>query len=447
MEHFSYRSGQLYCENVAVQKLAEEHGTPLYVYSRATLEERYQALKKAFAELSPLIAFSVKSCSSLGILKVLRDLGAGFDIVSGGELARALHVDADPRKIVFAGVGKNDEEIRSALDNDILMFNVESEAELDNIQNIAADMGMVAPVSLRINPDVDAKTHVKTTTGKKENKFGIDFATASRITRNIAVQPNLRLLGLDVHLGSPVNSGEPYTEALGKIADFIREHRSPRAQFEYLDIGGGFGLLYRDETVPTFQEYADAIAPLVKKTGCKVILEPGRSLVGNAAILVTRVLYVKDNGSRHFTIVDAGMNDLLRPALYDSYHFIWPVRSAKIPPSHLFASPEAQEYCNREAVEMYNAHGKRDINQDGLALTDVVGPICESSDCFAKSRRLPILERGVNLAVFSAGAYGFSMSGNYNSRPRAAEVLVEGDVGRLIRVRESYEDLMDGESV
>ncbi len=447
MEHFSYRSGQLYCENVAVEKLVREYGTPLYVYSRGAVEERFQVVRKAFGDLSPLLAFSVKSCSSLGILKVLRDLGAGFDIVSGGELARALHVDADPRKIVFAGVGKTDEEIRQALDNDILMFNVESEAELDNIQNVAAEMGMVAPVSLRINPDVDARTHAKTTTGKRENKFGIDFATASRITRNIAVQPNVRLLGVDAHLGSPVNGVGPYAEALTKISDFIREHRSPRAQFEYLDIGGGFGILYRDEAVPSFQEYAEAIVPLVRKTGCKLIIEPGRSLVGNAAILVTKVLYVKDNGLKHFTIVDAGMNDLLRPALYDAYHFTWPVKSAKVPPSHLFSSTEAQEYCNREAVEMYDAHGKRDINADGLILTDVVGPICESSDTFAKSRRMPVMERGMNLAIFSAGAYGFSMSGNYNSRPRAAEVLVEGEAARVIRVRESYEDLMDGESM
>lgn len=206
-------------------------------------------------------------------------------------------------------------------------------------------------------------------------------------------------------------------------------------------------MMYRDEAVPSFQEYAEAIMPFVKKTGCKLIIEPGRSIVGNAAVLITRVLYVKDNGLKHFTVVDAGMNDLLRPALYDSYHFIWPVKSGRIPPSHLFASSEAQEYCNREAVEMYDAHGKRDINADGLILTDVVGPICESSDCFAKSRRLPIMERGMNLAVFSAGAYGFSMSSNYNSRPRPAEVLVEGGEARVMRIRESYEDLMDGESM
>ncbi len=447
MDHFRYDQGRLFCEGMSVDALAGQYGTPLYVYSQKTLEDRYTAVKKAFESVQTIIAFSVKSCSSIGVLNVLKDLGAGFDIVSGGELSRTMRVGADPRKTVFAGVGKTDDDIRAALAQDILMFNVESEAELDNIQNIAADMGMVAPVALRINPDVDANTHAKTTTGKKENKFGIDFATASRIVRNIAVQPNVRLLGLDVHLGSPIYTTTPYRDALEKVADFIRDHRSPRAQFEYLNAGGGFGLLYRDQAVPSFQEYADAIIPFAKKAGCKLIVEPGRSIVGNAAILVTRVLYIKDNGHKLFTTVDAGMNDLIRPAMYDAYHFCWPTRSATLPPAHLFNSPDAVAYFTREALETQTGSNTREIQGDGLVMTDVVGPICESSDTFAKARRLPPMQRGQYLAIFSAGAYGFSMASNYNSRPRAAEVMVTGDTARVIRRRETLDDLMAGESI
>ncbi len=446
MEQFRYESGQLLCEGMAVDALAAEYGTPLYIYSKAALLGRFESIRKAFAEAAPVIAFSVKSCSNIGILKILQEAGSGFDIVSGGELARVLRAGGDPRKVVFAGVAKSDDEIRDALDNDILMLNVESEAELDNIQNIAAEMGTVAPVALRLNPDVDARTNAKTTTGKKENKFGIDLMMASRIIKNIALSPNIRLLGVDIHLGSPVNSTGPYTEALNKLADFIRDHRSPRSQLEYLDIGGGFGLLYRDETVPSFQEYADAVLPFVKKTGCKLILEPGRSIAGNSAILVSQVRYLKDNGTKHFTIIDAGMNDLIRPAMYDSYHFIWPTKSNRTPPSHLFGAADAPEYIAREAADAAGGGG-REMQPDGLILTDVVGPICESSDAFAKGRRLPLVNRGQNLAIFSAGAYGFAMSSQYNSRPRPAEVLVDGDTVKVLRRRETVEDLMLGEEL
>lgn len=446
MDFFKYQSGKLFCEEVDVDSLAAKYGTPLYIYSKSAFQERYSALAKAFESVQTTIAFSVKSCSNIAILKVLADMGSGFDIVSGGELSRALHAGGSNRKIVFSGVGKTDDEIRHALDNDILILNVESEAELDVIQNIAAEMGTVAPVALRINPDVDAHTHVKTTTGKKENKFGIDFATASRIVRNIAVQPNVRLIGLDVHLGSPINTTSPYELALEKLADFVREHRSPRAQFEYLNIGGGFGLLYRDQVVPSFKEYADVVIPHVKRAGCKLVIEPGRSISGNAGVLVTKVLYLKDNGHKHFTIVDAGMNDLIRPAIYDAYHFCWPTRYKGNPPSHLFGSPDALEYCNREDldIEMENA---RDVLADGLVMTDIAGPVCESSDCFAPGRRLPPMTRGDKVAIFSAGAYGFSMSSNYNSRPRVAEVLVEGGEARVIRERESFDTLIQGETL
>ncbi len=445
VDHFSYRSGQLYCEDIPAETLAGTYGTPLYVYSKKALTERYQAIRDAFAGVPTTVCFSVKSCSSLAVLKVLDDLGAGFDIVSGGELFRVLRAGADPRKIVFAGVGKTDDEIRLALRNDILMLNAESEAELDNIQALAAELGTVAPVALRLNPDVDAKTNVKTTTGKIENKFGIDFATASRIIRNIAVQPNIRLLGLDVHLGSPIFSTSPFSQALAKIADFIRDHRSPRAHIEYLNVGGGFGLLYRDQAVPTFRDYADAIVPFVDKAGCKLIIEPGRSIAGNSALLLTRVLYLKDNGAKHFTIVDAGMNDLIRPAMYNAYHFCWPTRHDGVPPANLFDSPGARDYFEREAEDTAG-QGGRDLGADGLRTTDVVGPICETSDCFAKARRLPPMERGSFLALFSAGAYGFSMSSNYNSRPRPAEVMVDGTRSQVIRERESLEALVAGES-
>ncbi len=446
MEHFRYDSGRLYCEGVSADALADTYGTPLYVYSKAALAGRYASLTKAFGDNCAVVAFSVKSNSNLAVLKTLRDAGSGFDVVSGGELARVLAVGANSRKIVFSGVGKTDDEIRRALDNDILMLNVESEAELDNLQAIAAAVGMVAPIALRINPDIDAHTHAKTTTGRKENKFGIDFATASRIVRNIAVQPNIRLIGLNVHLGSPVYSTAPYDEALGRVADFIREHRSPRAQFEYLNAGGGFGLLYRDQAVPTFQEYADAIVPHARRAGCKLIIEPGRSIAGNAGLLLTRVLYLKDNGYKHFTIVDAGMNDLVRPAMYDAYHFCWPTQSDRVPPSHLFASPEARGYAAQETADAEKGIAREMQGDDGFCLTDVVGPICESSDCFAGARRLPCLRRGQVLAVFSAGAYGFSMAGNYNSRPRPAEVMVDGDAARVVRERETIERLMAGES-
>lgn len=442
MKHFPYKDGQLFCELISAERLADMYGTPLYVYSRNALVDVFRDIQAAFSEVPTTVAFSIKSCSTLGVLRVLQAEGAGFDVVSGGELFRAVRAGADKRKIVYSGVGKKDDEIRQALEADILMFNVESEAELDNIQNIAAAMGRVAPVALRVNPDVDAGTHAKTTTGKKENKFGIDMPTAARITRNIAEQPNVRLMGLDMHLGSPINSVEPYKLALRKAVDFIRENRSPRAQFEYLDIGGGYGLLYRDQKVPAFKEYAAAIVPSVKEAGCKLIIEPGRSIAGNSAVLLTRVVYTKDNGTKHFTIVDAGMNDLVRPAMYDSYHFMWPVRTAGIPPADMFDSPEAGAYFAAEDARQDFVRG---LDGEGLRMTDVVGPICESSDCFAKARRLPPMERGDVLAVFSAGAYGFSMASPYNSRPRPAEVLVDGAHATVIRRRETYESLITDE--
>ncbi|MDR0361603.1 MAG: diaminopimelate decarboxylase [Planctomycetota bacterium] len=443
--HFEYRDGELWCEGVSARELAEKYGTPLYVYSRQRLLDAFTDIRDAFSGVQTTICFSIKSCGNLAILKVLRDVGAGFDIVSGGELFRVTAAGGDPRKIVFAGVGKTDEEIARALELDILMLNVESESELDAIQNIAAAMGKVAPVALRLNPDVDGKTHAKTTTGKKENKFGIDLANASRLVRNIAEHPNVRLLGIDAHIGSPINSIAPYRQAVEKIAAFVREHRSPRAVLEYINIGGGFGSVYRNENTPSFAEYASVIIPYVKAAGCKLIVEPGRSIAANSAVLLTRVTYVKDNGFKHFTIIDAGMNDLVRPAMYDSYHFCWPARFDGQPPSPLFDSPDADAYFAREDEEAGANQALRDIDSRGLILTDIVGPICESSDCFAKGRRIPVPERGEIMAVFSAGAYGFTMSGTYNARPRPSEVLTENGVSRVIRERETYADLIRGE--
>ncbi len=447
MKHFHYRSGKLFCEDAAVDHLAKQYGTPLYVYSKNEISENYHAIKKAFASIPATVCFSVKSCSSLGILSVLREAGAGFDVVSGGELFRVLTAGGDPRKVVYAGVGKTDKELREALEQDILMFNVESEAELDNIQEIAASLGKVASVALRLNPDVDANTHAKTTTGKKENKFGIDFANASRLTNNIAEQPNLRLLGVDIHLGSPIYGTTPYRLAMKKVCEFVKTHRSPRAPLEYINTGGGYGLLYRNQRVPTFEQYAGAVIPYAQEAGCRLIVEPGRSIVGNAAVLLASVVYTKDNGHKHFTIIDAGMNDLIRPAMYDSYHFCWPAAYQGVPPANLFDSPDAEAYFHREEEEKKSDHHLRDIDEAGFIRTDIVGPICESSDCFAKGRRIPPPSRGDILAVFSAGAYGFAMASTYNSRPRPAEVLVDGAKARIIRKRETYDSLITGETV
>jgi diaminopimelate decarboxylase len=400
----------------------------------------------------------VKSCGTLGVLRVLRDCGAGFDVVSGGELHRALAAGGDPKRIAFAGAGKTEQELRAALEAGIFLFNVESEGELARLNDLAGALGRTAPAALRLNPDVDAGTHRKTTTGRLENKFGVDFATAGRILKNPDACPHVVFTGVDLHLGSPINSTEPYRTALEKVAGFVREHRSPsRAPLEWLDVGGGFGLLYRDQSVPTFADFAAAIVPFARVMGCKLVLEPGRSLVGNAGVLLATVQYVKDNGYKLFAIVDAGMNDLVRPAMYDAYHFVWPTRSEMTPPVRLFSQretgpgrePHATEldmliYLEQEEMDEQSAPDGAPDHYGRLRM-DVVGPICESSDCFAKGRRLPPLARGDRLALFTAGAYGMTMSSNYNARPRPAEALVDGGAARLVRARETYDDLLRGE--
>lgn len=419
---FSYRGSELFCEEVAVNAIADQMGSPVYIYSRQSMIERYRAIRDAFcAEADTTVCFSVKNCSNINILRELAKEGSGFDIVSGGELYRVMQAGGDPARVAFAGVGKTDAEIRYALECGIMLFNVESEEELDNINRLAGQMQKIAPVALRINPDVDAKTHAKTTTGKKENKFGIEFAYAMQLVSRISCFKNVVLKGIDVHLGSPINSTEPYAEGIEKTLAFLST--CPNT-VEYVDAGGGYGLLYNEEKVPEFSAYAKVIGAPVKAAGKKLIIEPGRSVTGNSGILVGEVQYVKRTGVKTFYKIDAGMNDLIRPAMYDSFHFIWPVKNEVLPESQLF--PE--------------------VEGGGIMMpADVVGPICESSDVFCKNRLLPEMTRGDRVAIFSAGAYGFSMSSNYNSRPRPAEVLVDGKHWSVIRRREEWKDLVAAE--
>ena len=423
MDHFTYEDGQLFCDTVAVSEIVAEVGTPAYVYSKAAIVDSFRALRDAFAEVDPLICYAIKANYNLAVCKALLDEGCGFDIVSGGELYRALKIGADPKTICFAGVGKTRSEIEYALQSGILMFNVESGPELEHIDAVAGDLGVEAAVALRLNPDVDAKTHVHTTTGKKENKFGIDFATAAELIGSGELT-HTRITGLHLHLGSPINTVEPYTQALERTLEFLDSCRSGGAEIEWLDIGGGYGIEYKGGETAGPKDYAEAVIPYLKQSGCRTILEPGRYMVANAAILATQVQYVKKNDAKTFVICDAGMNDLIRPALYDSYHRIWPVRSDEPVP-----------------------HGEAalDATDNGREVVDVVGPVCESGDCFAKARPLPAVSRGDLLAIFSAGAYGYSMSSNYNSRPRVCEVMIEEGSPRIIRERESCEDLISGE--
>jgi diaminopimelate decarboxylase len=431
MDYFHYLRGELMAEDLPVRSLAELHGTPLYVYSSRTILEHYRKLRDAFAggaELPspPLICYSIKANSNLSILKIMKDEGSGFDVVSGGELYRALKVGADPKKIVFAGVGKSDEEINFALEKGILLFNVESEEELANIDRLAGMRGLRAPVALRVNPDVDPQTHTYISTGKKETKFGVDLVRAKRILASSRDLKNIALGGLHVHIGSQITKVEPYVETMHRIAAFLPECEKIGVRIEWLDIGGGFGIWYKDKLARPAREIAAAILPALKKMGCRILLEPGRFIVGNAGILVTRVLYVKESGDKKFVICDAGMNDLIRPTLYSAYHRIWPV---KTDPGHSGEVPDEDQWPGPSAV------------------TDIVGPICESGDFFAKERRMPLLKRGELVAVFSAGAYGYAMASNYNSHPRPCEVMVAGKDAQVVAGRESLEDLLRNEKI
>ena len=421
MDFFEYREGGLSAEKVSLSEVASAEGTPCYIYSKRAFLSRLAALREAFAEADPLICYSVKASSSLAICAALREAGAGFDIVSGGELFRALKVGADPATIVYAGVGKTEPEIEQALDAGVLLFNVESVNEARAINDVASRMGVVARIALRLNPDVDANTHSYTTTGKKENKFGIEFSQARELIEALRGLDAVDLAGFHLHLGSPISTVEPYLAGLGKLLPFIEEARSNGVDVRYINIGGGYAIEYGDNTIVDAAQYAVAIVPLVKKAGCKLIMEPGRFIIGNAGVLLTRVTYLKRTPTKTFAICDAAMNDLIRPALYGSYHRIWPAKTS-LP------------------VDAYD-----DPDGEGGQIVDVVGPVCESGDFLAKGRRLPELSEGDLLAVFSAGAYGMTMGSNYNSRPRPCEVLIDGAEYRVIRRRETYNDLIRGE--
>ncbi|MFQ5685997.1 MAG: diaminopimelate decarboxylase [Candidatus Scalindua sp.] len=428
-DFFNYLNNELYCEDVKVKEIVGKVGSPVYIYSKNSILEHFIEIRNAFEAVRPLLCFSVKSNSNLSICKVLADAGSGFDVVSGGELFRVLELGVSPDKIVFAGVGKTSEEIKYALENDIFMFNVESPAELANINRIAGGLNKSGRVALRINPDIDAKTHDKTTTGKKENKFGIDFDSAGQLIKDIDNYKNIDLKGIHVHLGSPIYSPDPYVQGLEKVYKFLQKflEENERQRIEYINIGGGYCISYTGEKVKKPHDFSVEIIPIIKKLGCKVIMEPGRFVVGNSGILVTGVTYVKTaTWGKKFIICDAAMNDLARPSLYDAFHRAWPVNT-DVP------MPE---------IELPGVEGSA---SDRLELVDIVGPVCESSDVLAKERWFPDVEEGSLIAFFSAGAYGFTMSSSYNTRPRTCEILVDGDNFSTIRRRETYEDLITGE--
>jgi diaminopimelate decarboxylase len=425
MDFFTYKNGELYCEDVPAEKIAREVGTAAYVYSKATLLHHYRQVANAFKPVDALICYSIKSCGNIHLCKVLADEGCGFDVTSGGELFRALKAGGDAKKIIYAGVGKTDQEIIEALNVGIAAFNIESEAEIENIDRVAGQIGKKAVGALRINPDVDPKTHVKTTTGKKETKFGVDIERAERVFEQYRTLKNLRLAGLHLHIGSPVYEIQPYVDAVTKAVALIDRLTAAGHKIEWLDLGGGFAVNYRKpDQAKAVTEHAKALVPLLKGKPYRIALEPGRYIVGNAGILLTRVLYRKTGGSKQFVIVDAGMNDLMRPTLYDAYHFIWPTK------------PTAGNVLTERDADRVPVEGET---------VDIVGPICESGDYLAQNRSLPRTERGDLLAVFTAGAYGFSMSSNYNNRPRAVEVMVDGDQFQVIRRRETNEDMVAAE--
>lgn len=424
MDQFQYREGRLFCEDADIGELAERFGTPLYVYSHGTLVDHYVKTAQAFAPLEAQICYSIKSCQNLAILRILNSHGAAFDVVSGGEIARALEAGAEASRIVFAGVGKTDEEIRFALGHDVGWFNVESEAELDNIALIASSMNLTARCALRVNPDVDPRTHVYTTTGKRETKFGVDLERARRVFHDFAGRSGIRLDGIHLHIGSPVNTIEPYVQSITKGLDLIEELRGEGFAITAINLGGGYGAHYDGTEAPSASAYAERIVPLLAGRDLEVLIEPGRSITANAGVLITRTLYTKSSGEKQFVIVDAAVNDLLRPALYGAFHFAWPTVpvAGAVPPTR-----------------------SANVKVNGSVLVDIVGPVCESGDFLAKDRYLPPVTRGDLICVFSAGAYGFVMSSQYNSRPRAAEVLVDGAEAKLIRRRETYDDLVAAE--
>jgi diaminopimelate decarboxylase len=412
MHAFAYRDGRLLAEDVPLERIAEEVGTPFYCYSHETLKRHYEAFAAPFRRVRHLVCFSVKSNSNLAVLKLFLREGAGLDVVSGGELYRALKAGADPAKIVFSGVGKAVREMKEALAAGILLFNVESEQELRALDRIAGGMGVRAPVALRVNPDIDPKTHPYISTGLKKNKFGIRIDQALDAYHLARALNHVDPVGVHCHIGSQITESSPFVDSLSRVKELVKRLREDAFSIDYLDLGGGLGITYAEETPPLPSEYAEALIREAGDLDCTFILEPGRVLVGNAGILVSRVQYVKSGSDKTFVIQDAGMNDCIRPSLYGAYQAVWPV-----------------------------------VRKEGGGIpVDIVGPICESGDFLAKDRLMPPLEPGDLLALMSAGAYGFTMSSNYNSRPRAAEVLVRGDRYWVVRKRETYEDLIRGET-
>jgi len=408
---FSVRNGELFAEDVALRQVGEQFGTPCFVYSRAALERAFRAYDRAFGARAHLICYAMKANSNLAILNLFARLGCGFDIVSGGELARVIAAGGDPAKTVFSGVGKTRDSMRQALAAGVRCFNVESESELERLAALARVMGRKAPISLRVNPDVDAKTHPHISTGRKENKFGIAFGEALRIYRNAHASADLEVVGIDCHIGSQLTELAPFIDAFEKVLTLVDRLAAEGIELKHLDLGGGLGIHYRDEVPPPAEAYVRALLDCVAGRKHEILLEPGRSLVGNAGLLLTRVEYLKHGDTRNFAVVDAAMNDLLRPALYDAYHEIRLVRPS--------TGSDSMRY-------------------------EVVGPVCESADFLAHDRELALSE-GDLLAVMSAGAYGMSMSSNYNSRVRAAEVMIDGDKAHLVRERERIEQLFAGE--
>ncbi len=426
MDLFNYKNGELYCEDIPVKDLAENYGTPLYIYSANTIKRHISNFQQAFKDVDTTICYSVKVCSNINILKMVAQQGEAFDVVSGGELFRVLQAGGDPAKVVYAGVGKTDSEIRYAIEQGIGYFNIESEAELENIISIAAEMDKVVKCALRVNPDVDPKTHTYTTTGKKESKFGVDIERAINVFETYGRNPNISICGIHLHIGSPVYTVEPYVEAISKTLVMIDDLRSRGFTIDTLDIGGGYAADYSTGQAPAPDVYAEQIVPLVKDKGLKLILEPGRSIMGNSAIMLSKVSYTKTSGEKNFAIIDGAMNDLIRPMLYSAFHFIWP------------ASVE-QQFSIEQRKEV--------MDLPGLIKTDIVGPICESGDFLAQDRMLPPVKRGDLIAAYTAGAYGFAMASQYNSRPKPAEVLVDGDKAVLIRRRETWQDLIEHETI
>jgi diaminopimelate decarboxylase len=436
MHFFHYRDGKLHCEDVDLGRAAEKFGTPLYVYSAGTILDHYTRLDAAIAPLNHLICYAVKANSNRAILQLLADAGAGFDIVSGGELHRVLAAGGDPAKCTFAGVGKSGEEIEYALDQHAYSFNVESEAELKYMDRIAGAKNLRAPVAMRVNPDIDPGTHEYISTGSRENKFGIALDRIPAVYERAARMRNIDIVGVQMHIGSQITEAAPFAEAITKVAPIVRDLKS-RYPVKFFSIGGGLGIVYessfqsgakewwnesvgRDRRALSIQEYVEAILPALRELKLRILLEPGRLLLGNAGVLLTRVRYIKHSGEKKFAIVDAGMNDLIRPALYHSYHEIVPV---------------AERIANKN----------KSRNKNRTEKIDIVGPVCESGDFFALDREMPEVREGDLLAIMSAGAYGFVMASNYNSRPLPAEALVRGDKLTLIRKRQAWEDLVRDE--